>query len=128
MILIFGGVYQGKLKYAIERFRLNEIDVFRCKEDDGTAPMGKKIIYEIDKWLLALVRAEENTDVAVRKFIMDNKDVIVICNDISCGVVPVDPVMRVWREAVGRALAELAGASDEVVRMFCTIPTILKGA
>lgn len=126
MVLIFGGVYQGKLDYAIERFGLCEADVFRCSEDECTAPGHERIIYEIDKWILALVRAEQDTDAVVKRFIENNKNTIVICNDISCGVVPVDPIMRVWRESVGRALAEFAGASDEVVRIFCGIPAVLK--
>ena len=155
MILIFGGAYQGKLAYALERFGLADGDVYRCREDDATVPGNKKIIYELDKWILALVRAEaeadadavaeaavrrfigqngdanadaEAADIAgvVRRFIGQNGDAVVICNDISCGVVPDDPVLRKWREATGRAMAELAGASEEVVRLFCGIATTLK--
>ena len=109
MILIFGGVYQGKLAYAQKRF------------SDGT-----KIINDFDKWVLELVQTEQNTEEAVRRFIMDNANTVVICNDISCGVVPVDAVQRKWREAVGRAMAALAEASDEVIRLFCGIPTRVK--
>ena len=109
MILIFGGVYQGKLDYATERF--------------GN---GKKIINEIDKWILELVKEEADIEEAVRRFIDENPDAVLICNDISCGVVPVDPIMRKWREAVGRTLAELSQKSDEVIRLFCGIPTKIK--
>ena len=161
MILIFGGAYQGKLAYALERFGLADGDVYRCREDDAAIPGNKKIIYELDKWILALVRADaeaeadrsaadtnsdpdsnadavaaadtnsdpnSNADIegAVRRFIGQNGDAVVICNDISCGVVPDDPVLRKWREATGRAMAELAGASEEVVRLFCGIATTLK--
>jgi adenosyl cobinamide kinase/adenosyl cobinamide phosphate guanylyltransferase len=62
----------------------------------------------------------------VRQFIADNPDAIVICNDISSGVVPVDAVMRKWREAVGRTLAALSQKSDEVIRLFCGIPARIK--
>ena len=126
MILVFGGVYQGKLSYALERFGLADSDVCRCDDDDVRAPAGAAIIYELDKWLLALVKAGDDTDGAVNKFVEGNGGAVVICNDITCGVVPVDPLMRKWREAVGRALAELAGVSDEVVRLFCGIPMRIK--
>ena len=33
---------------------------------------------------------------------------------------------RAWRDAQGRALSMLSAASDEVVRLFCGIPTRLK--
>ena len=126
MILIFGGAYQGKLAYALERFGLGESDVYRCSDDDVYRPCGKDIIYEIDKWVLALVRADMDVAESVRMFIAENEDAIVICNDISCGVVPTDGVLRKWREETGRAMAVLANHSQEVIRLFCGIPTKVK--
>ena len=126
MILVFGGVYQGKLTYATERLEAKENDVFRCSEHDTNLPNGYPIVYELDKWILALVKAGMDTDLVIKNFIRENSNACVIANDISSGVVPMDPEMRKWREAVGRALAEIARQSDEVVRMFCGIPTVLK--
>ena len=53
-------------------------------------------------------------------------DSVVICEDIFCGVVPVDPEMRAWREATGRMMNELCRHADRVVRLFCGIPQVLK--
>jgi len=125
MVFITGGAYQGKLEYALERFGLGESDVYYCGDDRTETPEGKKIIYEIDKWILALVKAEENID-AARVLIERNPGAIVICNDISCGVVPYEPARRKWRESVGRAAAGLSRHSSEAVRLFCGIPTKLK--
>ena len=126
MILIFGGAYQGKSAYALERFGLAEQDIFRCGDENIHMPENKKVIYEIDKWILALIKADIDVDEAVRLFIDQHKDAVVICNDISCGVVPIDPVLRKWREAVGKSLAALSRTSDEVIRLFCGIPTRIK--
>ena len=126
MVLIFGGSYQGKLAYALERFKLAESDVYRCNSDDVTMPKNRKIVYEIDRWILALVNCDIDVEEAIRQFVDSNHDAIVICNDISCGVVPSDPVLRKWREAVGRSMALLSRKSDEVVRLFCAIPTRIK--
>ena len=126
MILIFGGAYQGKLPYALERFGVADSDVYRCGDSDTAAPGGKKIVYEIDKWILAMLKAGIDAEAAVGLFVEGNKDAIVICNDITCGVVPADPVLRQWRDTVGRALALITGNSDEVIRLFCGIPTRLK--
>ncbi|MCL2422025.1 MAG: bifunctional adenosylcobinamide kinase/adenosylcobinamide-phosphate guanylyltransferase [Defluviitaleaceae bacterium] len=125
MITIIGGVYQGKLEYVLGRFNMTEADVYRCTDDNASMPQGK-ICYEIDKWILALVRQGLDVDEAITKFKTANPDAIVICNDIFCGVVPIDPIMRAWREAVGRAMVKLNLQAQEVVRVFCGIPTKLK--
>jgi len=125
MILIFGGAYQGKLDYALSRFGLTKEDVHQCDED-CFALKKKKIIYEIDKWILALVKADADVGGEVHRFIDDHVNAIVICNDISCGVVPIGATLRAWREAVGRSLGTLSRASDEVIRVFCGIPARLK--
>jgi len=126
MILIFGGIYQGKLSYALDKFNLTEEDVYRCHEEEPASPKGNKIIYELDKWLLALTRESIDAGEALKSFIDDNKNAIVIVNDISCGVVPVDETQRKWREAVGRSLSELSRISEETIRLFCGIPTKIK--
>jgi len=140
MVLIFGGTYQGKLDYALEHFGLGKDDVYFCSDGDTKLPIDKKVIYEADKWILALIKegvtrvarddtnaTEEDTGMAhnVKRFFSENSDAIVICNDISCGVVPIDPIMRKWRDEVGRFMAQAAKVSDEVVRLFCGIPTCL---
>jgi adenosyl cobinamide kinase/adenosyl cobinamide phosphate guanylyltransferase len=51
----------------------------------------------------------------------DLKNKIIICDDISSGVVPMGSEMRKWREVVGRVLALLSKNADEVVRVFCGI-------
>ena len=126
MTLIFGGAYQGKLAYALDRFNLTESDVYQCKNDDVSMSENRKVIYEIDRWILALVEKDINVEEAVRQFISANQDKIIICNDISCGIVPLDPVLRKWREAVGKSLTMLSRTSDEVIRLFCTIPSRIK--
>jgi len=125
LILIFGGAYQGKLDYALERFSAKENQVYRCNNEDTSMPSGK-IIYEIDRWILALIQADADVAENIRNFAVINKDAIVICNDISCGIVPIDAVMRKWREETGRALAVLARHSSQVVRLFCGIPSKVK--
>ena len=51
---------------------------------------------------------------------------VVICEDIFCGVVPVDPEMRAWREMTGRLLAYLSGKAAHVFRIFLGLEQKLK--
>ncbi|MCL2045884.1 MAG: bifunctional adenosylcobinamide kinase/adenosylcobinamide-phosphate guanylyltransferase [Oscillospiraceae bacterium] len=125
MKLVFGGAYQGKLEYAMEAYEVSETDIYRCSEDNTDFPQAAKIVYELDKWILALIKAGIDTDTAISDFMKNNTDTCIIANDISSGIVPYEPQLRQWREAVGRALAAIAKESDEVVRLFCGIPTRL---
>ena len=124
--MIFGGLYQGKLAYALERFSLAETDIYFCNDGNIAMPKGKKAVYEIDRWILALVRADADVTINIAQFADINQNAVVICNDVSCGVVPVDGVLRKWREETGRAMGTLAQRSDEVIRLFCGIPSRVK--
>ncbi len=52
---------------------------------------------------------------------------VVIASEVGGGVVPMDPEERRNREAAGRLAVLLARRADAVVRVFCGIPTVLKG-
>ena len=52
---------------------------------------------------------------------------VVIASEIGGGVVPVDPEQRAGREAAGRLGCLLAARADTVIRVFCGIPTVIKG-
>ena len=51
----------------------------------------------------------------------------VICDEVGCGVVPVEPAQRARREAVGRLCCRLAERAERVERIFCGLPMVLKG-
>ena len=125
MVLIIGGVYQGKLDYAISTYKLSAVDVFNCCENTDAIPWGCKVINEFEKWILALVKSGIDVAPKVQEFIHINQDAIVIANDISCGVVPIDGLMRKWREESSRATGQVAIASDEILRLYCGIATRL---
>ncbi|MGN0976786.1 MAG: bifunctional adenosylcobinamide kinase/adenosylcobinamide-phosphate guanylyltransferase [Faecousia sp.] len=124
MILIIGGAYQGKLDFAKSAFSLSEEDVFSCTGE------------EIDFSKRCIDRIEEFTWDCVRKgmepkdFFQANREKwrrsILICQDIFCGVVPMDPVQREWRQATGRLCQYLAGEASQVSRILCGLEQRLK--
>ena len=121
MILITGGSYQGKLSYAKARFGLTDADI--CL---GGVDFDKKCLAYVERYALEAVRAGEEPADVFRAHIDALRDRVVITTDISGGVVPMDPVLRAWREACGRMNNYLAGRADEVWRLFCGIPQRLK--
>lgn len=55
------------------------------------------------------------------------EDMTVVCNELGCGVVPMDAFEREWREAVGRLCCDIAKRADKVYRVCCGIPQCIKG-
>lgn len=125
MHLIIGGAYQGKTEYAKAHFALKDEDIFTCtenREPDFSAPC----VRHLEEYaLLCLRRGQEPLSCLLEK---ENewKHCIFLCNDISCGVVPIEQELRLWREAVGRMVCWLSTHAESVTRLFCGLPQVLK--
>ena len=63
----------------------------------------------------------------LERLLEDRPDVVILCNEVGSGVVPMDREERAWRERVGRTCCALAEQAERVERLFCGIPTVLKG-
>lgn len=125
MELIIGGAYQGKTQYAKEKFSLSDEDIFVC-DKDGKIDFSKRCISHIERFSFWCV--EHGIEPADRFFehVQSSRKLIVISDDISCGVVPIDKTERAWREANGRLLIRISKESEHVTRVFCSIPQRLK--
>ena len=119
MELIIGGAYQGKLRYAMDVLGVDENEVYRCG-DKPELDKTKRCIYGFEKYLRACLRAGSEPETQLRE------DAVVICQDISCGIVPIDAEERQWRELCGRTLTAMAARSDSVTRIFCGLPQKMK--
>ena len=125
MILVFGGAYQGKLEYVIGNYGVQESEIFQC-DNNNEIDFSAKVVCGLEKLILNLINIGADPLEYISKNLDKIDDKIIICTDISSGVVPTDPVMRQWREAVGRCMAMLAASAERVVRIFCGIGTVLK--
>lgn len=125
MILIYGGAYQGKLDYAFGHYGKN-CSVYQCTEKEAAPDLSKDIINSFHWLVLAQLRNEKDPLGDVEKNLEKMRSKIIICDDISCGIVPIDAEMRQWRESVGGVLRFLAKHSEEVIRLFCGIGTRIK--
>lgn len=126
MVLIIGGSYQGKLDFARQRFGLTDDDIQLCNETTEALDFSRRCIAYIDRFALNRVYADVEPARALGADPGLYGKVIFIANDISGGVVPMDPVLRAWREACGRMNLKLAREADEVWRLFCGIPQRVK--
>lgn len=128
MVLIIGGAYQGKLDYAKEEYGLTDSDVFTCEEGSTAVGFDEKIVDHFERYILTLIKAGQVPEKAVGMQLRANryKGRIIICDDISQGLVPMDATERAWREGVGRTMVRVAQQADKVIRVFCGIPVVLK--
>ena len=125
MTLITGGAYQGKLKYVLSELKKNA-QVLTCDENKAEIEFDFEVIDRFHLLVLALMRKGVDPCVFIEENIGRLSSKIIICDDISCGVVPIDKETRLWREAVGKCMVALSGHADSVIRVFCGIPDVLK--
>ena len=122
MIFVFGGAYQGKRDFVKENFSVQDGD--------------ESILDNINEWIRNLVEDNRDSDAGLDALLLDiserekelpqGREVIIIMNDVSQGLVPMDPVERAYREANGRAMIKLAKEASAVYRVFCGIGTKIK--
>ena len=124
MILIIGGAYQGKLEFAKETFGITDSQICLCGREE--LDFSRPCIAGLEEFVrCALDRGEDPVQI-----FKDNRQQwsssILICRDISCGVVPLNREDRRWRQATGRLCQYLAGEADQVSRIFCGLEQRLK--
>lgn len=128
LILVLGGAYNGKLSFVKDKFKIKEEDIFTVNDElnDIYIDYSKKVINAFHKFTYKL--SLKNIDAI--NFILENteffKDKIIICDDISQGIVPLKIEDRIWRENTGKCLQYISNNSNIVYRVFCGIPMVIK--
>ena len=120
MVLIIGGAYQGKLDFAKEAFALEEGDIHIC--GSGEIDFSRRCIYALEEFTW------DHPDPIgyFREHREDWQDSVLIMRDLFCGVVPMDPDIRLWRQKTGRLSQYLSREAQQVSRIFCGLEQRLK--
>lgn len=124
MILIIGGAYQGKREYAKAAFSLREEEIFTCAGE--TPDFSFRCMDRLEEFTLACVKAGTDPVEYFRGAEAQWADKILICQDMSSGVVPMGAEIRAWRQENGRLCRYLAGEAEQVYRVFCGLEQRLK--
>ena len=124
MQLIIGGAYQGKLDFV--RTSHPGLSETQCSPDQPQLDLSTDVIIGLHLWVLAQLRAGRDPLQELEAVRDELQGKIVISDDISCGVVPIDPELRRWRETTGRVLAWVSQWSEQVNRLFCGIASRIK--
>ena len=70
---------------------------------------------------------EEAADVFAEELFQKNPGLVIVSAELGCGIVPIDPFDRLYREKVGRILCKAAEQAEEVYRVVAGIPVCIKG-
>lgn len=164
MEVYFGGAFQGKLEYVLEKKGclkvadgtgcslkdikeaqvLNHLHLYikRLTNKEGAAynTTADDIITDdttaddtitdnttADDTITADTTAKTTpADEIINDIYEANPDIILICDEVGGGIVPLKKEDRIYREAVGRALCCAVKKSDRVERVMCGIGQCLK--
>lgn len=150
MEVYFGGAFQGKLEYVLEKKGyLKVADGAGCSLKDIKEAQVLNHLHLYIKRLTYKEGAAYNTTVddtittddtitadttaktmPAAEIINDiyeaNPDIILICDEVGGGIVPLKKEDRIYRETVGRALCCAVKKSDRVERVMCGIGQCLK--
>ncbi|MDE7262885.1 MAG: bifunctional adenosylcobinamide kinase/adenosylcobinamide-phosphate guanylyltransferase [Oscillospiraceae bacterium] len=114
MVLIVGGMAQGKLEFARRALGVSAWSEGALGEENCV------------HGLHLAIRALEEPEAAIRAWLETHPDGVVICDEVGCGITPLDRADREWREKVGRICCGLAERAEAVYRVQCGLETRLK--
>lgn len=126
MDLIIGGAYQGKKHFALEQFKIHEnewIDGRLCEYEELQHAKG---IHHLQDYIKRLLLEAREPMAYILEQVEMNQDAVILCNELGCGLVPMDAFDRRYRELVGRIQCELAKRANSVYRVYCGIGVKIK--
>ncbi|HHV13679.1 MAG TPA: adenosylcobinamide kinase [Clostridiales bacterium] len=126
MWLISGGAFQGKLDYALDITGMNREDAADGLTCSRQELLGKPIINHFHLWIERMLREGQDVNALVEEILEVNPKAVIIVDELGCGIVPMEPSVREYRETTGRICCRLAAAAQEVHRVICGIGTVIK--
>ena len=116
MILIVGGEAAGKRTLAAKLG-------YSAEQMSSDLAAETPVIYHVEQ----LVAADHDRAAVDELAQILAQRQVVICNEVGCGIIPMQEDGRRFRKAVGRLCALLAIEADCVVRVVCGLPQVIKG-
>lgn len=127
MIMITGGAFQGKRDFAKKYFSIDENDILNGADCDFDKVFSAKCVCDYHLFIGRLINEKIDPLEFTEKLCKENRNIIIIMNEIGCGIISLEKNERIWREQVGRAGCIIAENSSDVIRICCGIPIKIKG-
>ncbi len=128
MWLISGGAYQGKLEYVLNKKQISFVDIIEGENCAFQDLLEKPLVTHFHLWVKRMLLEKKDVAALVDQIIQKNPEIIIIVNELGCGIVPIDAFDREYREITGRICCRLAKDATEVHRVACGIGMVIKHA
>ena len=140
MKLIVGGSYKGKTEYLLSQLALSPEQIVageKLAAEHSVEDAGNNGIKSA-KWMainhLHLYIRERLLQGADRETILEeilswleqSPELILVCDEVGCGIVPMEAFEREYRESVGRICCVLAQRAEQVIRVCCGLGTVIR--
>ena len=127
MELYIGGCSQGKLNYVLKKTGISEEMVLDAEEITGTNIKREVLIINHFHLLVKnILKDGRNPEDIINEISEENPELIIICDDVGNGIIPVEAAEREYRERLGRILCGLAEKAVKVERIICGIGQRIK--
>lgn len=124
MKFVTGGAHQGKREYAEKLYPSAEwTDGAACSLSEL---LSCEAVDHFHLFVRRWIRNGRTTQELTRVILDRNRDLIIVCDEIGCGLVPMDAFERKYREDTGRICTELVKYADEVYRVVCGVGMKMK--
>ena len=118
--VVFGGAGQGQEAYVREKYGFSEADIGICTAE-GLPDLTRPCLLNVEQAVLFCLQHEQPAAP------FWENDAVLVFTDMSRGIVPIDPLMRRWREEASRLMREAAGLAERVTEVTAGLPRRLKG-
>ena len=148
MELIIGGCFQGKTAYGMDKLKERKLLFDGSGAREIIVADGETCTWEqcakadlVTRFHLLLRRTltegsnepgitpkillEKMTD-QVNILLEENPDLMIVCDEVGCGIIPIERSERDYREAVGRVLCLLAKQATSMERVVAGMPVSIK--
>ena len=128
MKLIIGCSFKGKSAYAVEHCSPCPIvaDGNTCTQEEALQCDILDHLHLYIRRLLEQSIPENEIEKQIDSLCKNNPSMCIVCNELGNGVVPMEVFDRRYRETVGRICCNIAKQAEEVIRIVCGIPIVLK--
>lgn len=114
-IFLVGGSFEGQKEYAEKHYPEAEMISDYHLTVKRELEEGKDPILSVKKLMGEAKRGN-----------VRNRDTVLISDEIGCGIIPLTPEERKWREYNGRVNCLIAAEADQVIRIIAGIPQRIK--
>lgn len=144
MRLVIGGAYQGKKEYIKRKYGIQESEIRQGEYPvlAGEWDSGWRCLCGLHNAIREIMQkspasACENAENTIESYVNRTinylsaiaeriPDLIILCDEVGNGVVPIEKSERDYRECVGRVLCILAEQADSVERVYCGVGQMIK--